>query len=86
MSFRIKINMRLFVIIFIIFIFSNIKVYAVDTMLKVAFDPNMPPYQFIEEGKYVGLHVDVFNKLSDRYGFKVEYIPFNSTSKCIEAL
>ncbi len=83
---RAKVNIRLFMIIFITIIFSNNKVYAVDTMLKVAIDPNMPPYQFVENDRYVGLHVDILNKLADRYGFKIEYIPFGSTSKCIEAL
>ncbi len=87
MPVRDKIKVRLFILSMIIIIFSaSSRVYAVDTMLKVAFDPNMPPYQFVKDGKYAGLHIDILDKLADRYGFKIEYIPFISTSKCIEAL
>lgn len=65
---------------------SIINAGAIDTVLKVAVDPSLPPYQFTDENELVGMHIDIMNELADEYGFIIEYIPMESTGKCLEAL
>lgn len=76
------------IIIFAVFImlFSSIDANAIDTVLKVAVDPNLPPYQFIDNGKLIGMHIDIMDELADRYGFIIEYIHIDGNSNCLAAL
>ncbi len=68
------------------FLFFYNKVFAVDTILKVAFDPNSPPYQFLENGESAGVHIDIMNKIAEKYNYIIEYVPIENPSKCIEAM
>lgn len=87
---KVEISQKIFIAVILIAVLTmflpNSKGYAVDTILKVAFNPNLPPYQFIENDEYVGMHIDIMNKLAERYNFIIEYVPIESTSKCLEAL
>lgn len=50
----------------IIFLFFNmIEAPAIETILRVAVNPNLPPYQFLKEDNVVGLHVDIMNTIAD---------------------
>lgn len=80
-----KVFIVIIIITFIIILF-NLKVYSIDTILRVAFDPNMPPYQFIENDQYLGVHIDILNKIAQKNNFIIEYIPIENISKCMEAL
>ena len=71
--------------LFIICITAN-KVYAVETVVRIAFDPNLPPYQFIDEGDYVGIHIDAMNEIAKNNNFIVKYIPIDGRSNCFKAL
>jgi polar amino acid transport system substrate-binding protein len=79
-------NMKIIIFALAIMLFSHIEVNAIDTVLKVAVNPNLPPYQFIDNTKLVGMHIDIMNELAVRYGFIIEYINIEDTSKCLEAL
>lgn len=48
---------------------SNIK-----KEYKVAIDPKMPPFQFIENGEYKGLNIDLLNIIGERNNIKFKYI------------
>ena len=48
---------------------SNIK-----KEYKVAIDPKMPPFQFVEDGEYQGLNIDLLNIIGARHGIKFNYI------------
>lgn len=61
-------------------------VFGVETMLRVAFEPNLPPYQFLEDGKPVGMHIDILNSIAKKNNFKIEYVPIENESKCLDAL
>jgi polar amino acid transport system substrate-binding protein len=78
--------MKVFIIIIIAVFSLNYRVSAINTILKVAFDPNLPPYQFLENDKPMGMHIDLLDKIAERYDFLIEYIPVEGTSKCMEAL
>ncbi|MEG0854536.1 MAG: transporter substrate-binding domain-containing protein, partial [Angelakisella sp.] len=59
---------------------------AVTTNLKVAFNSNLPPYQFMdEEGNYIGMHIDILNAIAKQKNYIIEYIPMNTTRECLEA-
>lgn len=73
-------------IIIFILIFSEVKVNGINTMLKVAFEPNLPPYQFEDNGEYVGFHIDLLNNIAERNKFIIEYMPMESESDCLDAL
>lgn len=79
-------TIKVFVIIIFAIFLLNYKVSAIDTILKVAFDPNLPPYQFVDNKKCMGMHIDLLNKIAERYDFIIEYIPIENASKCLEAL
>lgn len=42
---------------------------------KVAIDPKMPPFQFIENGEYKGLNIDLLNIIGKRNNVSFKYIP-----------
>lgn len=76
----------LIVIIFFIQITICSDAFAIETILKVAFEPNCPPYQFIEDGVPKGLHIDVLNKIAKMNDYTIKYIPIKGTIKCLDAL
>jgi polar amino acid transport system substrate-binding protein len=56
-------------------------------MLRVAVQPDLPPYQFIDSrGRVVGAHIDILNNIAKRYNMQVEYVPMPSYTACFEAL
>ena len=59
---------------------------AVDTILRVAFAPNTPPFQFSADGKPVGIHVDVLSRIAQDNDFILHYRMFDTTTKCVDAL
>jgi len=56
-------------------------------ILRVAFQPDLPPYQFLDVGgKAVGAHVDILDSIAKRYNMEIEYIPMDTTTACLNAL
>ncbi|MGD9567117.1 MAG: transporter substrate-binding domain-containing protein [Sedimentibacter sp.] len=43
--------------------------------IKIAFDPNLPPYQFYEDGEYKGFNLDLINKIAQKNNLKIQLIP-----------
>lgn len=74
------------ILILLVKLFSSVKAYAIETMLKVAFEPNLPPYQFEESGKYMGVHLDILNSIAAKNNFIIEYIPMKNDIECMKAL
>lgn len=78
------------IIAFILMVSFLIILYARadagGTIIRVAFDPNLPPYQFIENGEIVGLHIDLLNKIAKKSNFTIEYIPMENTTECLDAI
>lgn len=80
-----SIRFILITVLFIEILFAA-EAYAIETMLKVAFEPNLPPYQFEESGKYVGVHLDILNSIAEKNNFLIEYIPMKNDMECMKAL
>ena len=60
---------------------------SMTVMLRVAVQPDLPPYQFIDSrGRVVGAHIDILNNIAKRYNMQVEYVPMPSYTACFEAL
>lgn len=60
---------------------------APGLLLKVAFQPDLPPYQFIDsQGRAVGIHIDVLNSIAKRYGMVIQYVPMDNNTLCLEAM
>lgn len=58
-----------------------------NIMLRVAFQPDLPPYQFLDgSGKAVGVHADILNSIAKHYNMVIEYIPMDTNAACLEAL
>ncbi|MDD4781691.1 MAG: transporter substrate-binding domain-containing protein [Tissierellia bacterium] len=75
-------------LIFIILIMYVIivRAEAIEIVLKVALNPNLPPYQFEENGKFKGLHIDIMESIAKKNNLIIEYIPMSSNNKCLESL
>lgn len=80
----IKLILIIIILFYVMFFYSSAS--GVKTMLKVAFQPNLPPYQFLENGQPAGLHVDILNNIAENNNFIIEYIPMNTTTECMEVL
>lgn len=57
----------------------------IETLVRVAFDRNLPPYQFLDEGEPKGIHIDLMDSIARENNYRVEYYPFDSQSGCITA-
>jgi polar amino acid transport system substrate-binding protein len=77
---------KILIIAIIIKLFLPIKVEAIDSIIRVAFEPNLPPYQYVENEQYKGVHIDILNNIADKNNFIIQYIPMNSSNECLEAL
>lgn len=77
---------KIVTITFLIMLFSQTKANGVDTIIRVALQPDLPPYQFEENGKFVGVHIDLLENIAERYNFIIEYIPKNNDMESFEAL
>ncbi|MCK9216599.1 MAG: transporter substrate-binding domain-containing protein [Firmicutes bacterium] len=75
----------LFFFIFFSYLFS-LEIYAVDEIIRVAFEPKNPPFQFEEDGNAVGIHIDMLNKIAEKNNFHLIYIPYHSEDKCLDAV
>lgn len=58
----------------------------VDTLVRVAFEPNLPPYQFLEDGSPEGIHIDLMDRIAEKNHYTLEYFPLESQSACLSAL
>lgn len=76
---------KLIILILVLFTYT-VKADAIETILKVAVNPNLPPYQFEEDGQFKGLHIDILENIARRKKLIIEYIPINSNDKCLESL
>lgn len=57
------------------------------TMVRVAFQPDLPPYQFMDsEGNLVGVHLDILDSIARQYSLDVRYVPMPTNTACFEAL
>ncbi len=61
--------------------------FALERHLRVAFNCNLPPFQFIDEdGISTGMHIEMFDEIAKNKGFQVEYLPFQTNRELIEAI
>ncbi len=57
-----------------------------ETVLQVGFDPHLPPYQFIKDNEYQGVHIDLLNAIAQEEDLIIEYVPFDTMTGCMDAL
>lgn len=63
------------------------RVLALDTVLRVAVNPNLPPFQMRQaDGQLIGLHIDLIKRLAQRNNYLVEYVVCETDSACERAL
>jgi len=46
-----------------------------DEVFRVGFDPNLPPYQYIEEGRYQGFNLDLMRRIAEEYDLTIDLVP-----------
>ena len=88
---------RKFVVVLLVMLlfvsFVGEHVYAVegnaieDKVLKMATNSTFPPYEFIKDGKIVGIDVEIAEELSKKLGYKLEILDmeFNTIISSIES-
>lgn len=60
---------------------------ALNRYLRVGFNANLPPYQFIDaDGAYAGMHIDMLQAIGSNRNFDFEFIPYETNRACFEAL
>jgi ABC-type amino acid transport substrate-binding protein len=65
----------------------TVKVHADELTLRVAFNSNLVPYNFIDEdGKYRGMHIDIMNWIAERKNLQIVYVPYETDGECLNAL
>mgnify|MGYP000951956264 CR=1 FL=1 len=77
---------KIILLTFFIALFTQTSANGVATIIRVALRPDMPPYQFVENGKLTGVHIDLMNSIAEKYNFIIEYIPTENDKKSYEAL
>ena len=83
---KIKHGIAVITFVFAVFMY-HFQAQGLTTKLIVAFDCNMPLYQFADnEGNYVGMHIDILDRIASEQDLILVYIPMNKYSDCIEAL
>ena len=75
-----------YIILILITLIFTVKADAIEIILKVAVNPNLPPYQFEENGKFKGLHIDIIEAVAKKNNLIIEYKPMPSNNKCLESL
>lgn len=84
---KIRKTISIFCLLIIFVAFFAPESRAARTSIKVAVNPNFPPFQYLNEnGELVGLHIDIMNEIADNENLIVEYLAFGQTNKSIEAL
>lgn len=87
--YRLKIFGALLLSSFILFFLFPSTVFAIDeveTLVRVAFEPKLPPYQFLENGHPKGIHMDLMDSIAEKNHYRIEYFPMESQSACLAAL
>ena len=79
-------NVRRVVVAVIFIIFLSSTSYGIEAIIRVAYEPSLPPYQFILNDSHVGIHIDILNSIAKHNNFIIEYIPMKTTIECLEAL
>lgn len=52
-------------------------------VIRVGFDPNLPPYQFYENGEYKGFNIDLMNKIAQENHIELVMIPM-PINECLQ--
>lgn len=82
--------MRVLIIIFII-IQAMLCVpmthsLAVERVINVAVNPNLPPYQYLDDNKVTGIHIAILDKIALNKGYQIQYIQKINDNECLSAL
>ena len=60
---------------------------ALNRYLRVGFNANLPPYQFIDaDGASAGMHIDMLEAIGGNRSYDFEFIPYQTNRACFEAL
>ena len=60
---------------------------ALNRYLRVGFNANLPPYQFIDaDGASAGMHIDMLEAIGSNRSYDFEFIPYQTNRACFEAL
>jgi polar amino acid transport system substrate-binding protein len=83
----VKIIKFIFILVLLTFITTTICFGYVENeiptqILRVGFDPNLPPYQFYENGVYKGFNIDLMNKVARDNHIELVMIPM-SLNECL---
>jgi len=52
-------------------------------IIRVGFDPNLPPYQFLEHGEYKGFNIDLINKIAVENHIELVMLPM-PINECLQ--
>ena len=80
---------KLFRFLSIILFTCLVPVYvaAIPTKIRVVFNQYLPPYQFInDEGKVLGMHIDILDTIAEEKNWSITYIPKETHRECLEVL
>ena len=56
-------------------------------VIRVAYCENMPPFQYTDVNNMAaGMHIDMLNRMAEKQGIEVEYLPFSAREECIASL
>lgn len=83
---RLRSYFLLLVVLCCFFAYAD-QAYAVDTVLKVAVNCHMPPYQFLDgNGNPVGIHIELMDEIAGNLGYTIEYVLADGNDACYKML
>lgn len=62
------------------------RAHAISRYLRVGFTAEVPPFQFVEDGEAVGMHIDILDAIASKRDYTLEYVPFHTNTECYDAL
>ena len=58
----------------------------IKSIINVAINPSLPPFQYLDDGRATGIHVAILDKIALDKDFQIKYIQKSNDDDCLAAL
>lgn len=85
-SLSVRIQMRIFFALLFSALLTRIGPADGASVIRIAFVPELPPYQFEENRRITGMHIELMDAIAKQQNLTIEYLPMNTLTGCYGAL
>lgn len=65
---------------------SNAHAGSVERIINIAINPNLPPFQYLDDGQVTGIHRAILDKIALDKDIQIKYIQKPNDDECLAAL